>query len=643
MPSRYQTIFTISADDKQGLELLSDARAFIGGGVAEQFGEPDVATADEGEWKNDQGKLRIDSEVREGVGFFSLLWERTNGWHLRWRLATLKGEVEADVQVSGPDNDTREAGPPSALEDILNRYRCRIQGYDMWGDVVQGIAETNADWYVDSVIFNPERTIPVVAISPQGTLEGSARFQRAHMLLRGIAGVALLSRADLPGISAKLGRLACSGGEVRVYQPGATRDDDPRQHRRWRPGEVDWGEIRDECMHILAMSRGPQLYHEVRDEIVRLWEEEQPEVALGNLSSSAQVREKAAEYAALVEERDARSKAESERNEWRDKYATLKRESEREIERLENDSQSASETINELLDQINSRSPTETLVSQMHSQISQLQSERDAFRRELESRADQTEDVVRLTQERNDARNFANHMETERDAAYAERDELAIQGGNPVGSDKHSNRRAEAQHRRELEKLNDRIGGLEITIAQKDTRIENLERMLEEAGAYGSTVSSTDDSIAFEGEPKSALEVVQSLAILPGLRFLQSAYDSAEDSPYQHLHLLDPAIRAISECGVRQAEGPLGMTVEDWFKQCTVDYSPHESPATNRLYPRVWPDDNCGGDLNMEEHVKLGAGGNRDPKDVLRIHMAWCKDEGVWVIGHCGKHLPTAD
>ena len=305
MPSRYQTIFTISTDDKQGLELLDDVRAFIGGGVAEQFREPDVASSTKGEWKNDHGKLRIDSELREGAGFFSLLWERLDGWHLRWRLATLTREVEADVQVSGPDDDTREAGPPSTLEDVLNRYRCRIQGYDMWGDVVQGIGKENADWYADSVIFNPERTIPVVAISTQATLEGPARFQRAHMLLRGIAAVALPTRHDLPLINAKLGRLACSGGEVRVYQPGATREDDPHRHRRWRPADIDWGEIRDECMRILAISRGPQLYHEVRQEIVRLWEEEQPEETLGSLSSSVQVSEKATEYAVSAEERDA--------------------------------------------------------------------------------------------------------------------------------------------------------------------------------------------------------------------------------------------------------------------------------------------------------------------------------------------------
>ena len=305
-PSRYQTIFTISDDDKQGLELLEDVRAFVADGVAKQFGEPDVASSPEGDWNNTQGKLRIDSEVREGVGFFSLLWERLDGWHLRWRLATLKGEVEADIQVSGPNNDTREAGPPSALEDVLNRYRCRIQGYDMWGDVVQGISRENADWYVDSVIFNRERTIPVVAISPQAIFEGPARFQRAHMLLRGIAAVALPSAHDLPVVNGKLGRLACSGGEVRVYRPGATREDNPNLHRKWRPSEVDWGEIRDECMHILALSQGPRLYHEVREEIVRLWEEEQSEEALGNLSSSAQVREKATEYGVLAEERDAR-------------------------------------------------------------------------------------------------------------------------------------------------------------------------------------------------------------------------------------------------------------------------------------------------------------------------------------------------
>ena len=641
MPSRYQTIFTISTDAKQGLELLDDVRAFISGGVAEQFGEPEVTAADEGEWKNDQGKLRIDSEVHEGVGFFRLLWERPDGWHLRWRLATLKGEVEADVQVSGPDNDTREAGPPSALEDVLNRYRCRIQGYDMWGDVVQGIGEANADWYADSVIFNPERTIPVVAISPQGTLEGPGRFQRAHMLLRGIAAIALPSRDGLAEINAKLGRLACSGGEVRVYQPGATREDDPDRHRRWRPGEVDWGEIRDECMHILAMSRGPQLYHEVREEIVRLWEEEQPEETLDNLSSSAQVREKAAEYTASVEERDARSKAEAERDEWQEKYAALERESKREIERLQKAADESDNTINELLDQINSPSSVESVISQLRSQNAELREERDTYKKQVEAHQDQSATIDRLTRERDEAKQDATTWEKKAKGAETE-----------TGSDKHGRRRADAVFKAEIASLERDKENLEVALAQKDIRISQLEDRVgkqdEELEQYRQNpeqagIIEEEPLPEPPDQPKSVIDVVRGLQDLPGLRFLRSAYDSAEDSPYQHLHLLDPVIRAISECGVSRARGPLGETVERWFTNRNVEYSPHESEATNRLYPRIWTDDNCGGDINLEEHIKLGAGGNRDPKDVLRIHMAWCEDEGVWLIGHCGEHLRTAD
>ena len=546
MPSRYQTIFTISADDKQGLELLDDVRDFVRGVVADQFGSPDVATADEGEWKNDSGQLRIDSDHIEGVGFFSLSWTRNTGWNLRWRLATLKGEVEADVQVSGPDRDPRPAGPPGALDEVLKRYTCRIQGYDMW-DVVQGISKKNADWYADSVIFNPERRIPVVAISPAGILGGTARFQRAHMLLRGIAAIAVPTGHDLSVVNGKLGRLACSGGEVRVYKPGATREDDPNLHRKWRPNEVDWGDIRDECMHILALSQGPRIYHEVREEIVRLWEEDQPEKNLGNLSSSAQITGLESE---LAEERDARSRAEKARD--------------------------------EALAQI-----------------------------------DFTE-------------------------------------SSSTGGGKRGQRKAEAEHRRELEKRDDRIEDFELALYQKDGRIGYLEQRVAELSEMAGSGNSNEEELSPKGddnneysgslyELNSVTEVVLNAQKLPGLRFLDSAFSSANESPFRYPDRLIGAFAALSEYAEIQRAGQSpGVPLDDWFQQKSLDYVAHEGQQAVQKHGRDFTDDHCRTNIAMPEHIRFGGGGNRDPKDVLRIHFAWCKRENLLLIGHVGRHLDVA-
>lgn len=652
MPSRYQTIFTIIGREQSGLSLLNEVRAFVLGRVSEQYGEPELATTDEGEWESENGHLRVDSDQREGVGFFSMSWMRNDGWNLRWRLATLKGELEADVQVSGPDGDPRPAGPPGALDEVLKRYTCRIQGYDMW-DVVQGISKENADWYADSVIFNPERRIPVVAISPAGILEGSARFPRAQMLLRGIAAIAVPTGYDLSVINGKLGRLACSGGEVRVYQPGATREDNPSLHRRWRPNEVDWGDIRDECMHILALSRGPRIYHEVREEIVRLWEEDQPEENLGSLSSSAQIRGLESE---LAEERDAKSRAEAERDDWRNKHETLDRNSTRDIERLKKNVLESDNTIVELLAQINSPSSAESVIPHMRSQNAELHEERDSYKRELDTREDQSEDVARLTRERDSLSNSLEKITKERDAALVQ---LDSDGESSTTGLKRGQRKAEAEHRKEIEKRDDKIDGLDLTVRQKDTRIVDLERMVSELTVLSETYGlgrenirnydetpSPDDGEPNEGfaklasKPKSVIEVVRELEGSRSMRFLETAYESAKKSPYQRFDVLEQTIMAISECGVLRAKGSLGQTLESWFQENhKVDYRPRESETTGRKHPRIWRDDECGNELNMEEHITLGGGGNRDPKNVLRIHMAWCDKEKLWVIGHVGRHL----
>ena len=88
MPTRYQTIFTIVGGEQSGLPLLNDVRAFVLGRVSEQYGEPELATTDEGEWESENGDLRVDSDQRGEIGFLSLNWKRKDGWELRWYLAT---------------------------------------------------------------------------------------------------------------------------------------------------------------------------------------------------------------------------------------------------------------------------------------------------------------------------------------------------------------------------------------------------------------------------------------------------------------------------------------------------------------------------------------------------------------------------
>ena len=653
MPSRYQTVFIISGLGRNGPDLLEDVRNYIRGTVHEQFGIPLVALTDNGGWENENGELQIDSDRRDSFAYFTLTWRRPDEWEMRWRLATKGDDVEAEVQVLGPDNDKRTAGAPALLDDVLRTYHCRIQGETPYPDVVT-VTNENADWYSDSLLFNPERRMPVVAVSERLRGDPNGLANRALNILRGIATVVTYTYVDGVAINSRLGRLACSGGEVRVYRPGADPSDVQVLHRKWRPQDARLGEIRDECMHLLSQYDDPRLYHDVREEIFRLWDEELAESEEEEDSISD---EKVAAFEnELAEAKTANKSAEKEREEWRGKHEALEWESGREIKRLEKDSQDASKTIGELLDQINASSPAETVIGQMRVQISDLRSE-------LERRVDQSEDVARLAYERDEAKKSTQDLARDYRSVVADRDSLQRQVNEveSVGTDKHSQRKETAKLRGELKEKETRINDLLGTLSDLERRIRELQgEMAKQSQESEGYLQDREPSFASDEEPadvgdepeystgvppappKTAREVILNSQNLPGLRYLDSVSISVADSNFAHVISLDRVLKAISECGTARAKGPLGVNVETWFKQRGVDYRPHESEQTNIRHPRVYRDGKCGVDLDMQEHIALGAGGNRDPKDVLRIHMAWCENKNVRNIGHVGRLLDVA-
>ena len=670
--SRYQTIFTISADDKQGLELLDDVRAFIGGGVAEQFGNAEVAEADEGEWQTDDGELRIDSDHRGIFGFFTLNWKRTNSWELRWRLATQGADVEVEVQVLGPDEDRRTAGPPGALYEMLERFTCRLQGDDLPYEAVR-ISRENADWYADSVVLSPTRRTPVVAISEQPNGESRERLQRALLFLRGIAAIVMTSEIDSPLINSKLGRLACSGGEVRVYRPGATRDDAQELHRKWRPSNVDWGEIRDECMHLLALTDGPRLYHEVREEIFRLWETEFEEVE-DEADAVTNVRIAALE-SQLVEARGVATKAQTELEGIRHQLENVTRDRDEAEERYEtrlaaarheSDSlNSENDALRKQLDQLSSLADKDAqrgaLIENLRQQRDRLQQALDTSKDEVRSLEEQGRTIRALEQqvseverERDGLSISLREVTEERDTA---RTQITLVEDSATESSKHSRRKAEAEHRRELEKRDDQIEDLRWALSQKDDRIDYLERRTEELSVIAGTGNSDEEEPASlpdeEGsdsdvidaapKPKSVSEAVLFGQNLLGLRLLDSAFASAKESPYKYPDRLPKALEVLSEyAGIMEDGGRLGMAAEEWFQHKGLDYVAHESPQTMQQDGRDFTDDVCRKSVAMPEHIRFGKGGNRDPKDILRIHFLWCQKEKLLLIGHVGRHLDVA-
>lgn len=123
------------------------------------------------------------------------------------------------------------------------------------------------------------------------------------------------------------------------------------------------------------------------------------------------------------------------------------------------------------------------------------------------------------------------------------------------------------------------------------------------------------------------------------LRFLDSAYESAEKSNYRWPDRVFDAFEALDELAELRHRGSLGMDIERWLSERGIEYAAHLSPTTRSKYGQHYTFRVDGVDRVMEEHLVFGNDG--DPDRCLRVHMEWDADAAVWLIGHVGRHLPN--
>lgn len=165
----------------------------------------------------------------------------------------------------------------------------------------------------------------------------------------------------------------------------------------------------------------------------------------------------------------------------------------------------------------------------------------------------------------------------------------------------------------------------------------------EDDSSNGPREASAGDVVGLMRSAKSVGELVLQAVNLPRLRFFDCAFFAANRSNYRSKKRLAEYLEILSEYGCLQAEhGRVGKDITGWFHERGVDYVPHESEETMRRYGRDFYDSETGFSVTMEEHLRLGAGGNRDEQDIFRIHFRWSHAEKLVLVGHVGRHLPNA-
>lgn len=152
---------------------------------------------------------------------------------------------------------------------------------------------------------------------------------------------------------------------------------------------------------------------------------------------------------------------------------------------------------------------------------------------------------------------------------------------------------------------------------------------------------SQEADAAADEEEQTLVDVVKAMAesTTDALVFLDSAYESAMDSPYEDPERVRAVLDAMARVARRRQDGVLRASLKEAFNDLGIDYRAaiaRTTPARLRQQYRF----RYRGDeiVAAEEHIVLG--NTYNPRRCLRIYFSSrVPNEPRFVIGHVGRHL----
>ena len=337
MRSHCRTLFDISTkeDGLVGLPLLRDVEEVIRTWSHDRgFPEsPEILDDPEGSgsriWERDGSRLRLSGGVVGEQGHFWLRWYvdgdggSNPGRYVGFRLATEGNSVQADVEVRV---ENREAGHfdqemREVFATLLSRYGCSVLGTRLSLDPVW-VREDEVEYFWRR-LSSPERCLPIVVVSEtrSGGMPVDGKILQQDLI--GLAEVACCPDRVAWMLGWHSWKLLCYAGQVRVYAPRLSVDDDETRHRVWSPGDVsalDYAEflqsLRDECAQRIH-------YPDGRDAL-RVFSRVRRRVRARMLSELRRDNHEA--YQAFEELADDASTKDAEIKHWQDAHKSIQEE-----------------------------------------------------------------------------------------------------------------------------------------------------------------------------------------------------------------------------------------------------------------------------------------------------------------------------
>ncbi len=176
-------------------------------------------------------------------------------------------------------------------------------------------------------------------------------------------------------------------------------------------------------------------------------------------------------------------------------------------------------------------------------------------------------------------------------------------------------------------------------LAEQDQRLAILESFYQETQLkQAEEAAESTESYRFRNVAEAVRAARQAF---PHLVFLPSANRSSRNSPYRYPSRVYSAFQAMEDVAQQRLADPnFGQGMREVFAQYGIVYESHLSDTTgsgNTALPYTFRHKDR--HILMEAHIKLG--NSRDPANCLRLHFEWDREDGQWVIGHVGIHLPN--
>ncbi len=259
---------------------------------------------------------------------------------------------------------------------------------------------------------------------------------------------------------------------------------------------------------------------------------------------------------------------------------------------------------------------TGILLEKTRNRASVAENTTEELRRELELRTSELRELENLT----NADGLADGLRKEIESL-----------NNTISSLKQALKDAEEETLRQ-EIINEELGN---SIREKDYEIRSLGYWLRNMHPQEPDGQEYEESPPINNVGDAVVAADQ---YFDKLRFLDSAFDSADGYPFQHPHEVYEAFELLQQLALARNPGPLGMSVESWMQERGCDYAPHQGKTAMNKYG----DKFIFHGIEMQEHIKIGSG-TANKNFYIRIHFAWFEKEKEYVVGHVGEHLPTAN